>query len=345
LDLYNSFLRPVLFSLEPEKAHEIVLGFVSKAKFLYPVFNSLYSASADDPAQIGSVKFRNRLGLAAGFDKNGVAIEFWDALGFSHAEVGTVTPLPQPGNEKPRIFRLPEDSALINRMGFNNEGANAVRQNILKARKHASKDFVIGVNIGKNKSTPVEEAVSDYLQCFEKMFDVADYFTVNVSSPNTPGLRELQNEKLLDELLSSLSSLNKSFSSITGLPEKDIFLKIAPDLSDDSVNAIFDICVSNKLSAIIATNTTISRNGLKTANDEQGGLSGKPLLTVSNNILSKLNSLRSSSGKDAPQLVGVGGVFTKSDFLEKVNLGASLVQLYTGFIYEGPKIIKNILGR
>lgn len=199
-----------MFSIDPERAHELALGFITRMKLAYPLFHSAYSPVNNDPVKIGPLTFRNRLGLAAGFDKNGVAIEFWDALGFSHVEVGTVTPLPQPGNEMPRIFRLPKDSALINRLGFNNLGADAVRANILRARKKVSNDFIIGVNIGKNKLTPVEDAVNDYTTCLEKLYDSADYFTVNVSSPNTPGLRQLQDEVHLAELLSKISALNNS---------------------------------------------------------------------------------------------------------------------------------------
>jgi len=343
LNPYKSILRPLLFSIDPEKAHELVLGLASNLKFTYPVFHSAYSPGVSEEVSIGSVKFRNRLGLAAGFDKNGVAIEFWDALGFSHVEVGTVTPLPQPGNEKPRIFRLPKDSALINRLGFNNSGADVIRSNIIKARTKLRNDFVIGVNIGKNKQTPVDKAVGDYLICFEKMYDVADYFTVNVSSPNTPGLRQLQDEEHLAVLLSELSSLNKNISLRNNLREKEIFLKIAPDVSEETLRSVFDICTLNSITAIIATNTTIGRQGLTTVIDQTGGLSGRPISGKSNEILSKLNVLKRSSSGKTPDLIGVGGVFTKNDFEEKLRLGASLVQVYTGFIYEGPGMIRALL--
>ncbi|MBK6504762.1 MAG: quinone-dependent dihydroorotate dehydrogenase [Ignavibacteria bacterium] len=341
--MYKSIIRPLLFTIDPERAHELALGMITKLKLAYPLFHSGYSPVNNDPVKIGPLTFRNRLGLAAGFDKNGTAIEFWDALGFSHVEVGTVTPLPQPGNELPRIFRLPKDSALINRLGFNNRGADAVRTNILKARKKVSNDFVIGVNIGKNKSTPVEDAVKDYTTCFEKMYDAADYFTVNVSSPNTPGLWQLQDEEHLAELLSKISALNNSISSQKQVRNKDIFLKIAPDINDETLHSIFNICTANEITGIIATNTTIGRTGLQTVIDQQGGLSGKPVFGKSNEVLGKLNELRKASSHKTPELIGVGGVFTKSDYKEKLRLGASLVQVYTGFVYEGPGMIKELL--
>lgn len=332
-----------MFSIDPERAHELALGFITRMKLAYPLFHSAYSPVNNDPVKIGPLTFRNRLGLAAGFDKNGVAIEFWDALGFSHVEVGTVTPLPQPGNEMPRIFRLPKDSALINRLGFNNLGADAVRANILRARKKVSNDFIIGVNIGKNKLTPVEDAVNDYTTCLEKLYDSADYFTVNVSSPNTPGLRQLQDEDHLAELLSKLSALNNSISSQRQSRNKDIFLKIAPDINDETLHSIFNICTANEITGIIATNTTIERSGLQTVIDQQGGLSGRPVFGKSNEVLGKLNALRKSSSHKTPTLIGIGGVFTKSDYKEKIKLGASLVQVYTGFIYEGPAMIRKLL--
>ena len=315
----------------------------SNLKIIYPAFRSAYSPGVSDSVCIGKVRFRNRLGLAAGFDKNGAAIEFWDALGFSHVEVGTVTPLPQPGNDKPRIFRLPKDSALINRLGFNNAGADVIRRNIINARTGISNDFIIGVNIGKNKQTSVDNAVSDYLICFEKMFDVADYFTINVSSPNTPGLRQLQDEEHLAVLLSEMTSLNKKISLQNNQSEKEIFLKIAPDVSDETLWTVFKTCTLNKISAIIAANTTIDRQGLTTVIDQSGGLSGRPVSGKSNQILSKLNELKLATSGDTPKLIGVGGVFNKKDFEEKLRLGASIVQVYTGFIYEGPGMIRELL--
>lgn len=289
---------------------------------------------------IDGLKFKNPLGLAAGFDKNGIAVLFFEALGFSHMEVGTVTPLPQPGNQKPRIFRLKKDKALINRLGFNNKGADQVRENILNARKKLHGDFIIGVNIGKNKDTAIKDAYSDYKICFEKLYDAADYFTINISSPNTEGLRLLHEEQYLDNLLSEIQNLNKEISKSKSSDTKRIFLKIAPELSEEMLTMIFSLCVKNKLTGIIATNTTVERKALKTEINEQGGLSGMPLKKRSDKVLSKLNSL---NNKNQLKLIGVGGIFTEKDFNGKVLAGATLAQVYTGFIYEGPSIIKKIL--
>lgn len=343
LNLYKSLLRPLLFRIDPETAHERVMKAVARLKPLYGLFSASYSESGSGSVEVGKLRFRSRLGLAAGFDKNGEAVCFWDAVGFSHVEVGTVTPLPQPGNPKPRVFRLPADSGIINRLGFNNKGAEVIRENILNARKHVSRDFIIGVNIGKNKATPVENAVTDYVKCFEILFEAADYFTVNVSSPNTPGLRQLQKEDLLDELLTALNSANEKNAKANATAPKDIYLKIAPDIDEITLRKIFDICIRRNVAAIIATNTTVSRKGLATELAEEGGLSGRPLNKLSDSILKRLGEeSRFAKGK-APELIGVGGVFERADFERKLSLGAKLVQVYTGFIYEGPAIIKNIL--
>lgn len=343
LNLYKSLLRPLLFRIDPETAHERVMKAVARLKPLYGLFSASYSESGSGSVEVGKLRFRSRLGLAAGFDKNGEAVCFWDAVGFSHVEVGTVTPLPQPGNPKPRVFRLPADSGIINRLGFNNKGAEVIRENILNARKHVSRDFIIGVNIGKNKATPVENAVTDYVKCFEILFEAADYFTVNVSSPNTPGLRQLQKEDLLDELLTALNSANEKNAMANATAPKDIYLKIAPDIDEITLRKIFDICIRRNVAAIIATNTTVSRKGLATEPAEEGGLSGRPLNKLSDSILKRLGEeSRFAKGK-APELIGVGGVFERADFERKLSLGAKLVQVYTGFIYEGPAIIKNIL--
>lgn len=343
LNLYKLLLRPLLFRIDPETAHERVMKAVARLKPLYGLFSASYSESGSGSVEVGKLRFRSRLGLAAGFDKNGEAVCFWDAVGFSHVEVGTVTPLPQPGNPKPRVFRLPADSGIINRLGFNNKGAEVIRENILNARKHVSRDFIIGVNIGKNKATPVENAVTDYVKCFEILFEAADYFTVNVSSPNTPGLRQLQKEDLLDELLTALNSANEKNAKANATAPKDIYLKIAPDIDEITLRKIFDICIRRNVAAIIATNTTVSRKGLATELAEEGGLSGRPLNKLSDSILKRLGEeSRFAKGK-APELIGVGGVFERADFERKLSLGAKLVQVYTGFIYEGPAIIKNIL--
>lgn len=327
---------------DAESVHNFVLKFLSEAVFLYPLFKRIYSPRKISEVFINEIKFKNKLGLAAGFDKNGIAIRFWESIGFSHMEVGTVTPLPQTGNDRPRIFRLKNDEALINRLGFNNKGADEIRYNILEAKKLTGKDFVIGVNIGKNKATPVKDAVIDYRICFEKLYDAADYFTINISSPNTEGLRLLQEEQHLDKLLSEIQKLNIEISKSKSSSLKCIFLKIAPDITEEMAEMIYNVSVNNNITGIIATNTTVQRIKLKTAINEQGGLSGKPLKQMSDNILKKLNVLNSKNN-NALILIGVGGVFSRSDFEDKINSGALLVQIYTGFIYEGPSVLRNIL--
>lgn len=336
--MYKIIIRPVLFLFDSEKVHNFTLSFVSKFIFLHPLFKILYGCNAKEEININGLVFKNRLGLAAGFDKNATAVRFWNALGFSHAEVGTVTPLPQSGNEKPRLFRLKKDLGIINRMGFNNKGADEIRKNILDARKHLPKDFIVGVNIGKNKNTPNEEAVNDYLTCFKKMYDVADYFTVNISSPNTKGLRELQEEESLRELLTKIKNLNKSLSEFKD--EKIIFVKIAPDINDEQIRIIYNTVSDAGITGIILTNTTISRNNLKEKIKEDGGLSGKPLKNMADDVLQKFHKLNTDNKLI---LIGAGGVFTKDDYDKKISNGASLVQIYTGMIFEGPGIVRKLI--
>ncbi len=292
---------------------------------------------------VNGLKFRNPLGLAAGLDKDGEAIRFWDAAGFSHIEVGTVTPKLQPGNKKPRLFRLVKDKAIINRMGFNNKGADELCEKIIKAKKKINNDFIIGVNIGKNKTTPLETAADDYKICLEKLYDYANYFTINISSPNTEGLRELQGEKYLDDLLFQISNKNSELAKVKNTNAKTIFLKIAPDLSETEIEQIYNLVVKHKIAGIIATNTTISRTELPEQPSEEGGLSGKPLKAKSNLVLKKLNELNLKNKNSRINLIGCGGVFDNADCNDKLKSGADLVQIYTGFIYEGLNIIKKIL--
>ena len=338
-----SLIKPILFLFDPEKVHNFTMGFLSKAKFLYPVFRMLYNPGSKEEVSIAGMRFRNRLGLAAGLDKNGVAIRLWDAIGFSHLEVGTVTPLAQPGNDKPRVFRLKKDKALINRLGFNNHGAEKIRENILEAKKFVSKNFIIGVNIGKNKITPMEKAKDDYVKCMEVMYDAADYFTINISSPNTEQLRELHNKEHLDTLLVELSQLNKRLATEQGVKEKAVFLKIAPDLEDEGIEDVYRLAAKSGITGIIATNTTISREGLRENINEAGGLSGKPVKEKADRVLKKLNELNLQNENSKMVLIGVGGVFDRGDFEDKISNGAEAVQVYTGFIYEGPGIIKKLL--
>jgi dihydroorotate dehydrogenase len=342
--IYKLIIRPVLFLFNPELIHDFIFFIVSKFTILYPVFKLIYSPKESwEEIEINGLIFRNRLGIAAGLDKDAVAIRFFDAVGFSHIEVGTVTPLPQPGNDKPRLFRLKKDKALINRMGFNNPGADKIRNNILKSKKHLRKGFAVGVNIGKNKNTPLETAYEDYEKCLEKLYDAADYFTVNISSPNTEGLRTLQSEKYLDELLLKISEKNKFLSKEKNTPQKNIFLKIAPDLSEEEIEQIYFLAAKYELTGLAATNTTITRDNLITNLDEEGGLSGKPLKEMSDKILKQLKDINDGNKFHRIYLIGSGGVFTRNDYKEKLINGADLVQIYTGYIYEGNRVIKNIL--
>lgn len=280
------------------------------------------------------ITFPNPVGLAAGFDKDAKYVDSLEYLGFGFVEIGTVTPLAQPGNDRPRLFRLPEDGALINRMGFNNEGAKAAAERL----KNRKSKVIIGGNIGKNKVTPNEDAVRDYEICFHTLYDVVDYFVINVSSPNTPGLRNLQEKEPLKKLISRLQQLNneKTFP-------KPLLLKIAPDTTKEQLDDIISIVLETKLSGIIATNTTVSREGLKTSEDMikgigAGGLSGKPLKNRSTEVIRYLYQ----QTKGAVPIIASGGIFSAADVKEKLDAGASLVQVYTGFIYEGPGIVKEI---
>ncbi|HEY5123007.1 MAG TPA: quinone-dependent dihydroorotate dehydrogenase [Ignavibacteria bacterium] len=341
--LYKSIIRPILFLFNPESVHNFTMFIISKFTFIYPFIKFLYAPQKDIPVIVNGLKFRNPLGLAAGFDKDGEAIRFWDAIGFSHIEVGTVTPMPQSGNPKPRLYRLIKDKAVINRMGFNNKGADELREKIIKAKKKIKDNFIIGVNIGKNKITPLESAAEDYKICIEKLYDAADYFTINISSPNTEGLRELQGEKYLDDLLLQISDKNTKLAAERNVIHKTIFLKIAPDLSEKEIEQIYERVVKYGIDGIIAANTTLSRNGLKENNQETGGLSGKPLKEISDAVLKRLNELNLKNQNNKVNLIGCGGVFDYADYKEKLSNGAELVQIYTGFIYEGLNIIKKIL--
>ena len=298
------------------------------------IFRSVYKV--EDPKlerELFGLKFPNPVGLAAGFDKDAKLYKELANLGFGFIEIGTVTPKPQVGNETPRLFRLKKDSAIINRMGFNNGGVEAAVER-LKNNPTRKEHVLIGGNIGKNKDTPNEEAVNDYLICFDALFDYVDYFVVNVSSPNTPNLRELQEKKPLTDLLQTLQDRNNSKEK-----RKPILLKIAPDLTDEQLMDIIEIVSVTKIDGVIATNTTISRDGLSSENKkEMGGLSGKPLTKRATEVIRFLSE---KSNKAFP-IIGVGGIHSAEDALEKLDAGASLIQLYTGFVYEGPGLIKEI---
>lgn len=335
-------IRSILFRFDPETVHNMVFGVLPLIRWSFPLLRPFYSfEDISNKFTIKDLKFRNRLGVAAGLDKNGELIEFWDAVGFSHVEVGTVTPLPQAGNPKPRLFRLIKDKGIINRMGFNNEGAEKLREKILASKKKTRKEFIVGVNIGKNKDTALEKASEDYVKCLDVLYDAGDYFTINISSPNTEGLRKLQEDKQLNNLLYEIIIKRNEIVRTKNLPEKCIFLKIAPDLSDDEIKKIYNAATYYGLDGIIATNTTVKRENLKTTINEEGGLSGKPVKQVSDKVLKKLNEL--NEGNKDFILIGAGGVFNKSDYKDKMISGAEIVQVYTGLIYEGFGITNKIL--
>jgi dihydroorotate dehydrogenase len=341
--IYRSLLRPLLFRLPPETAHELALHSLPFALSTHLARNFVArrcNRSTFGPLQRFGLTFANPVGLAAGFDKNGIALDALAALGFAHIEAGTVTYQTQPGNPRPRLFRLPLDQALINRAGFNNSGAVAFAERVGKQKP----DCVLGVSIGKSRAASNEEAVSDYLKCFEIVYPVADYIAVNVSSPNTPGLRDLQKAEQLETLLRALQERNQELAVETSRTKTiPLLVKLAPDLSHQDIEQIVDVAKRTNVAGLIATNTTIERNGLKTplakVNDcGAGGLSGAPLRSRSTQIIANLYRL--SSG--AMTIIGVGGIFTAADAWEKICAGASLVQLYTGFIYQGPAIAREI---
>ena len=337
--MYKLLLRPILFCFDPEKVHYFtfeLVKFISKIPFVTSIIKAIYVVEDKRlEREVFGLKFKNPVGLAAGFDKDAKLFNELSDFGFGFIEIGTLTPKPQDGNPKKRLFRLKSDSAIINRMGFNNGGVEAA---ILRLKKN--KGVLIGGNIGKNKITPNEDATKDYEICFEALFDYVDYFVVNVSSPNTPNLRELQEKEPLTKLLQTLQDLNDQKAVTLSLSNgKPILLKIAPDLTNEQLLDIIDIVNETKIAGVIATNTTISRDGLTSKNKvETGGLSGKPLTKRSTEVIRFLSD---KSNKSFP-IIGVGGIHTADDAMEKLNAGASLVQLYTGFIYEGPKLIKDI---
>ena len=331
--MYKLLIRPILFWFDPEKVHYFTFSLirnVSKIPGFKSLFKSLYLVPDKRlETEVFGLKFPNPVGLAAGFDKDAKLYNELSNFGFGFIEIGTLTPVAQNGNPKKRLFRLKKDAAIINRMGFNNGG---VQEAIIRLKKN--KNVLIGGNIGKNKITSNENAVNDYQICFEALFDYVDYFVVNVSSPNTPNLRELQDKKPLTELLQTLQDLNLKKQN-----PKPILLKIAPDLTNSQLLDIIDIVNETKIAGVIATNTTISRDGLQSKNKiETGGLSGKPL---TNRATEVIRFLSEKSNKAFP-IIGVGGIHSVQDALEKLNAGASLIQLYTGFIYEGPKLVTQI---
>ena len=341
--LYRSIVRPILFRLPAESAHEFALRSLAVALRNESVRHAAERRFQRSP--FGNLKrfgltFRNPVGLAAGFDKDGKAADLLCTLGFGFIEVGTVTSAAQPGNPKPRILRLPRDRALINRLGFNNCGAKALVKNLKQHRPGC----VLGINIGKSRKVEIEDAIPDYLKTFEIVYDLADYIAVNVSSPNTPQLRDLQKPEMLQDLLDELQKRNQLLAEKFSLSAaKPLLLKIAPDLTEEEISWIVEIAVRAGVAGIIATNTTVGRDGLQSPTARikasgEGGLSGAPLRTRSNEVIQMIYRLTNGS----LPIIGVGGVFTAEDAWEKICAGASLIQLYTGFIYEGPGIARNI---
>ena len=322
-----------------ETAHYFTLNVLQTIQKIPGVFGLMRSMNfVKNEVKFVGITFPNRVGLAAGFDKNAKYLREFQSLGFGFVEIGTVTPLPQPGNDKPRLFRLIKDEAIINRMGFNNDGVDVVVERL----KNRPKDLIVGGNIGKNKVTPNENAQRDYEICFEKLYDVVDYFVVNVSSPNTPNLRALQDKEPLTKILSSLINMRNGFVK-QGKAAKPVLLKIAPDLTTEQLNDVVDIVKDTQIEGVVATNTTISREGLLASKAEveqigAGGLSGKILFNHATEVLAHLHQ---KSNGTIP-LIGVGGIDTAEKAEQKIKSGATLVQLYTGFIYKGPKLVKAI---
>ncbi len=336
-------IRNLLFRLDAEQAHYFSMNMLKGLCGIAPIrilLSSIYRPNKHTaPCTVFGLKFTNPVGLGAGFDKNALYLRELETLGFGFVEIGTVTPLAQSGNEKPRLFRIPSDKALINRMGFNNDGVERIKARLEAWRKKGNCQMIIGGNIGKNKLTPNEDAWKDYLVCFEALFDLVDYFVVNVSSPNTPGLRELQEKDALMQILENLQKNNQQRPK-----PKPLLLKIAPDLNRAQLEDIADIAHAVQLSGIVSSNTTISRTALSEEGKQQaseigmGGLSGEPLKAMSNAVLHQLVVL--TEGKIP--VIASGGIFTGCDATEKLNMGASLVQVWTGFVYEGPSIVKKI---
>lgn len=333
--MFYSAIRKVFFKFDPENIHEITIKGLKNTGS--SPFNALYKQAVKDrPVNVMGIEFPNPVGLAAGLDKNGECVDAFAAMGFGFVEVGTVTPRPQPGNDKPRIFRIPEANAVINRMGFNNKGVDYLVDQVRAAKFKG----VLGINIGKNKSTPEENAKDDYIHCMRKVYDFATYITVNISSPNTPGLRSLQYGEALNELLAALKVEQMALAEQYG-KYVPIAVKIAPDLNEEEITSIAQSLIDNNIDGVIATNTTLSREGVEGLEhgNEQGGLSGQPVKDKSTQVI----KLLSQALDNKLPIIGVGGIASSADANEKIAAGASLVQVYTGFIYQGPELVKDIV--
>ena len=330
--------RRFLFGLDPETAHEFTMASLARTQGT-PLSMAYCGTRVSDPITLAGLKFPNRVGLAAGLDKNARCIDGLAAMGFGFAEVGTVTPKAQPGNPKPRMFRLPEANALINRLGFNNDGLAAFLANVQKSavrQKNSKSTLLLGLNIGKNAATPIENAVDDYLICLDGVYPHADYVTVNISSPNTQNLRALQSDEVLDALLGRIAERRETLAARHG-KRVPIFVKIAPDLDDAQIDVIAATLKRHAMDGVVATNTTLSRDAVKGLRhaEEAGGLSGAPVLEASNRVI---RQLRASLGKSFP-IIGVGGIMSGLDAVSKIKAGADVVQIYTGLIYQGPELV------
>ena len=328
--------RALLFRLDPEAAHDFTLNFIARTQNT-PMACAYGQARVDDPVTVAGLKFPNRVGLAAGLDKNARCIDGLGAMGFGFVEVGTVTPLGQPGNPKPRMFRLPAAQALINRLGFNNEGLDAFVANVKRARFRQHSPMLLGLNIGKNAATPIERATEDYLTALDGVYPHADYVTVNISSPNTKNLRSLQSDEALDALLGAIEERRGALAQAQGR-RVPVFVKIAPDLDESQVQVIAATLRRHGMDGVIATNTTLARDAVQgmAHADETGGLSGSPVLEASNRVIAQL---RAALGPDYP-IIGVGGILSADDARRKIAAGADLVQIYTGLIYRGPALVR-----
>jgi len=340
--LYKSLVRPLLFRRDPEKSHEQILALLSHLEFLYGSLNDFYRVADERlTVRIGALTFSNPVGLAAGFDKNAVAPKTISAFGFGFMEIGAVTAQAQPGNPKPRLYRLPEDHALINRLGFNNEGAEAIGRKLERLRaRGAMPEVPLGINIGRTKIVETKDAVADFLAAFEKLFPHGNFFTLNVSSPNTPNLRDLQDKTLLRELLAAVQEKNRALATRANIGPKPVFVKIAPDMEFPQVDEIIQVVEAVKLTGIVATNATaFMREGLKSpVGREPGGLSGRPIAKIVTSFVSHIFQV--THGR--LPIIGVGGIFNAEDAYDKIKAGASAVQIYTGWIYEGPGAVKRI---
>ena len=332
--VYERLLRPLLFSVGPETAHDLAIASLRAASSVPAALRCVRGLQVPSkPQSLFGLTFRNPIGLAAGFDKNGVALPAWEALGFGFVEIGTVTAKAQPGNPKPRIFRFPDQQALINRLGFNNDGADAVAERLTRLRDRGRWPAIpVGINIGKSRVTPLDGARQDYAHSFRRVAPLADYVVLNVSSPNTPGLRSLQERDSLAGLLQTIGEENARQSS-----SKPILIKIAPDLSETELREMIEVCESNQVAGIIATNTTLDHSSITAAAGETGGLSGRPLEHKSTAVI------RSIRGQTTLPIIGVGGVFDAHSAREKIEAGAQLLQIYTGYVYRGPELLRELV--